>query len=363
MYSNLFSPVRIGGTLIPNRIVLAPINTGLAFNHEVSDQLVDFHVRIASSGVGLTIIGATAVANEGFARPNKLSLDEDNKIEGFARLVNAIKESGSVCAVQLSHAGTRIDSTLCSTELVSPSGVPKTLGGRIPHALSIFEIERIVEQFGLAARRAFAAGVDMVEIQCAHGFLINQFLSPLFNIRVDEYGGDLKSRTRFALEIIRSIKYHTGPLTNLICRISGSELIEGGLDISDMELVAKWFQDEGVQAIDVSGGIQRLDTTPGLDRPPAVYSEFASRIKRNVTIPVLVAGRITTLDIAERVILDQKADLVAMARAFISDPFLIRKTLNREITTIASCTYCGMCNYSGNKQPHIICPLNDYLLH
>lgn len=354
-FPRLFEPGQIAGITLKNRIVMAPMGTRLAQEGAVTDPQIDYYVERAKGGVGLIIIECTYVR----AKPGRPCISGDQFIPGLRRLTDAIHTSGAKVAIQINTNRGRVD----PVEPMSPSGVPHPDTGMRPKILSIDEIEKMVEEFGDAAVRAKKAGFDIIEVHGAHGYLIAEFLSPLTNKRTDKYGGNIQSRTRFAAEVIASIKRKIGNDFPLIFRIGADERVEGGFTIKDAVAVSQILQDAGVHAIDVdSGGTivskewQQLPM--GFPRGPNVH--LAEQIKMAITIPVMVAGRLNDpyAYLAEKTLELGKTDFVCFGRALLADPEFSNKTKENRIKDIRPCISCQYCSDRTLEIKPVTCAVN-----
>ena len=344
---NLFKPITIGTLDLKNRIVL-PAQATLFGNEMglVTDRLINYHIEKAKGGVGLIIIECTCIESpRGRVVPRQLRIDHDKFIIGLSELVDAIHSYGAKVALQLHHAGRATN--LISTDgeqLVSASDVPSLPRGGNPRPLAIPEIEDIIEKFSEGARRAQSCGFDAVEFHGAHGYLIANFLSPLTNKRTDKYGGDLDNRMRFSLEIILRTRMKVGNELPIIFRISGDEFYEGGNTLTETKVIAKNLQHAGVNIINVSGGGEEsfVHTCAPMDLEPGFMVDVAAGIKEAVDIPVIAVGRINDPILADRIIGEGKADLVAIGRALIADPEFPKKALQGRFDDIRPCIACNV---------------------
>ncbi|MBE0447070.1 MAG: NADH:flavin oxidoreductase [Actinobacteria bacterium] len=314
----LFDPIEINGIRLKNRIVMPPmeINKGTP-EGDVTQEIIDHYTQRARGGVGFIIVEHTYVLPNGRLSPRQLGLYTDRQIEGFRRLVDSIHAEGVPCAIQLDHAGSRTTAELIGEQPVSASDMPYPTGGEIPRALSKDEIISIIDAFAKAAIRAKEAGFDGVEIHGAHGFLLNQFASPLTNSRNDEYGIDLAGRMRFPVEVIQAVRESVGSDYLLLYRLGADDMIDRGITIDEGVEMAKLIVNAGVKAVDVSGG---LGGSRPADMKPGHFVPQAARVKQAVGVPVIAVGLITTGELADDIIRDGEADLVAVGRALLKNP-------------------------------------------
>lgn len=343
--SKLFEPVRIGNVEIRNRLVMPPMNTNLAtVDGSVTQRTIEYYRERARGGVGLVIVEGAYVHRLGKGSSHQISLTNDDKIPGLNKLARAIHSEGARAAVQLFHGGRQSPSMILGTQPVSASDVPCMLLGEKPRPLTLKEIEETIDAFGDATRRIKDAGFDIVEIHAAHGYLINQFLSPLTNLRKDIYGGDFAGRTRFLLDIIQRIKKKARENFPIICRMNGDDYFEGGLTLADAKKIAQVIEKAGVNAIHVSGGIydsKNMESTAPMWLPRGFMVPLAHGIKEVVKIPVIAVGRIHDIKLAEEIVEKGEADLVSMGRALITDPEFPRKAMEHRLGEIRPCIACN----------------------
>ena len=286
----------------------------------------------AVGGAGLIIAEATAVVPEGRITYGDLGIWQDAHIEPLRRIAAFLKAQGSVPGIQLAHAGRKASCHLPwdggkaiapgqpnGWQVVAPSAVPFLEGDPLPQALTVDAIERLVNAFAAAARRALDAGFEVLEIHGAHGYLINEFLSPLANQRTDEYGGSFENRTRFALAVIRSVRSEIGPEVPLFLRISATDWMPDGWTIEDSVELAKLAAEAGVDLIDCSsGGIAsaaKIAVGPGYQVP------LARQIRADAGIATGAVGMITTPQQADAILTSGEADLIFLAREMLRDPY------------------------------------------
>jgi 2,4-dienoyl-CoA reductase-like NADH-dependent reductase (Old Yellow Enzyme family) len=234
MQNTIFSPVNVGKLTISNRLVIPAMVMGFCGNDgTATERYIAYHQAKAKGGWGLIITEDYAVDPVGIGNPNIPGLWEDKQIESHSKLTRAVHNANGKIVAQIYHAGRQTSSKLTGCQPVAPSAIPCPVMQEQPRELTLYEIEDVVEKFGDCAYRARLAGFDGVEIHGAHGYLVNQFISPVTNKRVDKYGGNLLNRMRFALEIIANIREKAGLDFPIIFRISAQELVPGGITIGD----------------------------------------------------------------------------------------------------------------------------------
>ena len=304
---------------IANRLVMPPMATAKAEpDGKVSQALLDYYAEKSRGGyLSLIIIEHSYIAPEGKASENQLSVSDDTVIPGIRKLADVIHSNGSRTAMQINHAGSAAQKEVIGTTPLAPSAVANPRRGDMPRAMSRPEISDIVTTFKNAARRVKEAGFDAVEIHSAHGYLLNQFLSPLTNMRTDEYGGDIANRIRIHLQIIESVRLAVGPDFPIQVRLGASDYTEGGTTIEDSKIAARAFEKAGVDIIHISGGFVGY-TPPGL-LGQGFFAPLSEAIKSVVSIPVILTGGITEIEAAEKFLAGKKADLIGVGRAVLQD--------------------------------------------
>jgi len=368
----LFEPVKIGKLELKNRMIMPALNTkfGTEFG-AVSERLIDFYVERAKGGVSLIVIENTCIDwPVGKAGTSPIRADEWKFVHGLHDLAEAVHPYGVKIATQLQHTG-RQGSSLTSAEgqqLVAPSAIPcLPTGGEMPRELTIEEIEGLIGKFVMGATLTKAAGFDAVEIQGAHGYLITQFMSPYTNKRTDEYGGDFEGRMKFALRIVEGVRLAVGPDFPIIIRLNGDEHIEGGLTLEDSKLIAQRLESAGVDALSISAGIYESlpwysRIFPAMGMPAGCNVPLAAEIKKVVNIPVIVAGKLGNPLLAEEVLKEGKADLIAMGRPLLADPELPKKAAEGRLDDIRPCLSCNEgCGGSSSHMWRVSCVVNPAL--
>jgi NADPH2 dehydrogenase len=295
------------------------MQTGRAsFEGAVTNRLINFYVRRAIH-TGLPIVEHSYVAPNGKIGPKQLSIHDDASVAGFEKLAKALHEVGAPAVVQISHAGGVTNKRVIGTEPAGPSPREKS------RMLEASEVYGLVDDFALAAQRAVKAGFDGVELHGAHGYLLNQFFSPLFNRREDEFGGSLEKRMRFPLLVAEKVRRCLGDRL-LLYRLGSDDLAPMGTHIEDSIVFAQRLVSAGVDILDVSGGMCGSEPRQ-LRQVKGYFVPQATAIKKAVNVPVIGVGGITEAEFADKLVQDGKVDLVAVGRAFWSDSQWAEKAL------------------------------------
>jgi 2,4-dienoyl-CoA reductase-like NADH-dependent reductase (Old Yellow Enzyme family)/thioredoxin reductase len=360
----LFSPFSIKGIQLKNRIVMPGLASFLIDNNgDISDATVEHYRRRAGGGPAMIIVEASAVSAEGVVSNHQAQIHDDRFIEGFSRIAAVIKSEGSVPAVQIHHGGRQTSIKVIGRKPLAPSPIPcPTIRGEV-EPLSIDGIQEIVQKFGDAAERARQAGFELIEIHGAHGYLINQFLSKISNIREDEYGGDTVGRSRFAIEIVETLRKRLGPDFPLSFKISAQEFVPGGLTVKESIEILKYLVTAGVDVVQVSAG---NDITPEwicqpMFMPKACLADSADQIKKALNIPVMAVGRINDPAVANQVLINGQADLVCIGRGLLADPEMPNKAREGRLDEIRTCIACNTCMESIFRKGRIECLVNPML--
>lgn len=345
-FSHLFEPIQIGKTTVKNRIFMPPLSTNLADKGYVTDALVEHYSNRARGGVGLIVTEVTTVEPTYTYLPGDMSIYDDSYIPGWKKLVDAVHKYDTKILSQLFHPAYMAFPVPGTPQLIAPSNVGPYYAKSAPRAVTVEELHVLVRQFGEAALRFKKAGGDGVEIQCAHAHgLLGGFLTPLYNKRTDEYGGDINGRLRLTLEVIREVRKQCGDDFIIDVRISGDEYSEGGLTLNDMIYVSKQLEKEGVDFLHVSGGntIKRGSSMPAPGTSPAPHAHASEEIRKNVHIPVATVARINEPWVAEELIADGKADICMIGRANLCDSEFANKAREGRTDDIRPCIGCGRC--------------------
>lgn len=313
-----FSNYKIKNMKLKNRIVMPPM---CMYSTDNSGMVRDFHKihygARAIGGVGLILLEATAVESRGRISSNDLGIWSDEHILGLKDIVNNVKSYGAAVGIQLAHAGRKCGAD--NEEIIAPSPVPFSSEFKNPVEMNKKDIDIVIDAFREGARRANDAGFDVIEIHAAHGYLIHQFLSPLSNLRNDEYGGDTKKRTRFLKEILNEVKKVWPDEKPIFIRVSASDYTEGGIDIDEMVNIINEIKDL-VDVVHVSSGglvLAKMNVFPGYQ------VKFSEIIKEKCKIPTIAVGLIKDLDHVEEILWNNRADLVALGRELLREPFWV----------------------------------------
>ena len=313
----LLDPLEVKGLMLKNRIVMPPMHTGLATTEgAVTDRLVQHYVS-RSEALALVVIEHSYVSLTGKLSDRQLGIHDDGLVSGLERLSSSIHATGTPVVVQINHAGRSASVDLTGMQPLAPSRSESA------RELLVEEIEALTEAFTAAAERAIKAGFDGVEVHGAHGFLLNQFFSPLANRRRDEYGGSLEKRMRFPLEVVRNVRKRIGGRL-LLYRLGSDDMDPTGTRIEDSQRFAVKLEEAGVDIIDVSGGLcgSRPEELQGKQ---GYFVPQAQQIKQVVDMPVIGVGGIVDAKYAERLVREERVDLVAVGRELLKDPDWAKK--------------------------------------
>lgn len=350
-YPNLFTPLRLRGVELPNRLVMAPMSTELGgLEGEVTPAMIAFYRERALGGMGLIIVEYTCVdPDTGRAHEYQLTLDDRKNLDGHRRLVRTVHDAGAKIFMQIQHCGQY------ANRKVLPGGMPvgpsDIFSKRDPEqmtcrGLTSEEIAKLVISFGNTAALAVEAGYDGVELHGAHGYLLTQFMSPLGNKRDDEWGGDAERRLAFPLAVIRSVREKLGELP-LVYRLSADEFRPGGLTIDDMEEIAPRLVEAGADALHVSMG---WGVGPAFEKvvepmsmPEGWRIPYAARIRAATGVPVIAVGQIRWPETGEQAVASGDADLIALGRPMLTDPEWANKAKAGRRDLIRPCTSCNWC--------------------
>ncbi|MGI9823193.1 NADH:flavin oxidoreductase/NADH oxidase [Agromyces sp. Marseille-Q5079] len=336
----LFRPITIRGLTIRNRVWVPPMCQYSVT--ELDGVPHDWHLvhlgSMAAGGAGLVIAEATAVSPEGRISDHDTGIWDDAQVAAWSRITRFIRAQGAAAGIQLAHAGRK--ASVWAEFLRRSGSQPLDEGGwptvsasaqafdgfREPIALDERGIRRVVEDFRAGARRAIDAGFDLVEVHAAHGYLVHQFLSPLSNLRTDEWGGDLEGRARLLLEIVRAVRAEVGEHVPVFVRFSATDWVEGGWDEAQTSTVARWCQEAGADFFDISTGglVAHADIPVG----PGYQAGHAEYVGEHADVPVSAVGRITNARHADDLVASGGADAIMFGKAMLRDPHFALRAAN-----------------------------------
>ncbi|MDD3746324.1 MAG: NADH:flavin oxidoreductase [Anaerostipes sp.] len=324
-------PIRINQIELKNRLVMPPMATSSTKDGRVNEKILNYYSEKSAGGyIGLIITEHSYVNAQGIANPGQMSISRDSDIEGLAQLVQVIHQNGTKVIAQINHAGSAASRKVTGMVTISASAVLNEgltgKNGELPEAMTKEQIAQIIEDFSAAARRAKKAGFDGVEIHSAHGYLLNQFYSPLTNKREDEYGvATMEGRLKLHHEIIQAVRETVGNDFLVALRLGGCDYTEGGSTIEDSVAAAVLLESYGIDLLDVSGGMNGYMIRDSKD--PGYFSDMTEQIKKKAAIPVVLTGGITDIDSAEELLITGKADLIGVGRAILKDSLWAKKMM------------------------------------
>ncbi|MCM3585586.1 NAD(P)/FAD-dependent oxidoreductase [Mesobacillus maritimus] len=366
-YEHLFSKGKVGTLELKNRVVMTAMGIGLAnLDGTASDEIIKYYEERAKGGVGLIVTEVTRVNDDhGVGGTRQLSVTKDIHIKPLRKLVDTVHQYGTKLFLQLHHPGRQTASALIGDQpVVAPSAIPCGVMQQETRELTTGEIESLVQDFVIGAKRAKAAGVDGIQLHAAHGYLITQFLSPYTNKRTDKYGGSFENRMRFLAEIILGIREECGdyPLT---VRLTVDEFLstigvqEKGLELEEGVKIVQAIEKLGIDAIDVSSGnYETMNTVvEPTSYPQGWRTHLSQAIKDAVNIPVIAANVIRKPEFAEELLANNTIDFVGIGRGLLADPEWVNKVANgreAEIRNCISCLHCFESIFAG----HVECAVN-----
>jgi 2,4-dienoyl-CoA reductase-like NADH-dependent reductase (Old Yellow Enzyme family) len=361
MSRSLFDSITIGSLRLPNRLVRSATWEGLcAADGRPTERLLELYRKLARGGVGLIITGYTFIRADGRQLPGKMGIDCDELIEPLREMTAAVHAAGGKIFCQLVHAGAQTTAKVIGATPLAPSAVAAPNYPEMPREVSLAEIDELVAAFAAGALRAQAAGFDGVQLHGAHGYLINQFLSPLMNRRGDAYGGSLGGRMRFLEEVYQAVRREVGPDYPVTIKLTAADHLPGGLEFGEAMQVAQRLAELGIDAIEVSSGT----AASGKETPvrqdivtaeqEAYNAVYARRLKAAVNVPILLVGGLRSGAVLRRLLEEGEADLFSLARPLIREPDLINRWRAQEDYR-ATCISCNGCFRPAYKGEGIYC--------
>ncbi len=359
--AEMFQEAAINSMAMRNRLVRSATWEGMcAADGRPTEKLCRHLQKLAAGGVGLIITGFAFVRPDGKQLPGKMGIHTDDYASEFQDLARAVHEAGAKVAVQLVHAGGQTSSANAGRQPLAPSAVKVDQFPEMPAELSREQIELIVAAFADGARRARSWGFDAVQLHGAHGYLINQFLSPLTNRRTDEYGGQVDHNTRFALEVYNRVRQAVGPDFPVMIKLNAADHLDGGLSLDAAIYTATKLDAAGIDAIEVSSGtpvsgnLGPVRTRIRTPEKEAYNLDLACRVKAAVTCPVISVGGFRSFEVAENVVKQAGVDFIAMSRPLIREPDLPNRWLAGDRRP-ARCISCNGCFKPGREEGGIYC--------
>ncbi|NLD36219.1 MAG: NADH:flavin oxidoreductase [Desulfatiglans sp.] len=360
--TTIFEETGIKGLKIKNRLVRSATWEGMCDpDGRPTEKLISLYRGLTDGGIGLLISGYTFVRPEGKQLAGALGINSDAFKEEYKRVVKTVHDAGGTIAIQLVHAGGQAIPDNAGGELVAPSAVMVAHYQAKPRALSFTEIKELINAFGEGAYRAREYGFDAVQLHAAHGYLLNQFMSPHANLRKDEYGGEIENRSRFVIEVYQKVRANVGDDFPVMIKMNCADNMDGGLQIDDGLYVAKRLSDAGIDAIEVSSGNSASGIKYGplrmrVNRPEkeAWNMPYAREVKKIVNCPVMVVGGFRSYEICEKAVKEDAIDYVTMSRPLIREPDLAARWKSGD-TTKARCISCNRCFKPGAEEGGIYC--------
>ena len=359
--ATLFEQTAINGMTLRNRLVRSATWEGMCEQDgRPTEKLINCYRDLAQGGIGLIVSGYTFIRPDGKGLPGKMGIHTDGFASDFEKLTRTVHDPGGKIAVQLVHAGAQTKASYAGRQPLAPSAIQVDQFPEMPAELTKDEISDIVLAFGDGAHRAKAWGFDGVQLHGAHGFLINQFLSPLTNRRTDKYGGSIDNRSRFLLEVYLKVRESVGNNYPVFIKLNASDNLDGGLEIDDAVYAAKRLAEAGIDAIEVSAGTPASgEENPAREKilkpeKEAYNLPLARRIKEAVDCPVIVVGGFRSYEIAEKTVKEDGMDYIAMARPLIREPALADRWLQGDRSR-AKCISCNSCFMPGLEEGGIYC--------
>jgi 2,4-dienoyl-CoA reductase-like NADH-dependent reductase (Old Yellow Enzyme family) len=358
--NHLFEPANIGPMTLRNRFVRSATWEAMAgADGAVTPRLVDTIAALARGGVGLIISSHAYVSPEGQAGPGQIGVHQDDLLPGLKQMAAAAHDYGAKMLLQLAHAGYLAAYHLTGLAPFAVCAAVK-LDDISRRELALPDLQALVGAFAAAALRAKTAGFDGVQIHCAHGYLLNQFLSPLFNQRTDEYGGAVPNRTRVHLEILRAVRQAVGQDFPVLIKLNARDHAEGGLELTDSVEAAALMEASGLDALELSSGMTKFArfgsarTGVGNRKKEAYNQEEARIFRQRLRIPLILVGGIRSLPVAERLVAEGVCDFISMSRPFIREPDLINRWQSGDRRK-AACTSDNLCYGPARRGEALYC--------
>ncbi|MCF3165557.1 NADPH-dependent 2,4-dienoyl-CoA reductase [Streptomyces violaceoruber] len=337
-YPNLLSPLDLGFTTLPNRVLMGSMHIGLEEAERGFERMAAFYAERARGGVGLIVTGGIAPSERACSFPGGAKMTTEAEAEQHREITSAVHAAGGRIAMQILHFGRYAH----HPDLVAPSALKAPISGFTPNALTDEQVEETVEEFVRAAELARHAGYDGVEIMGSEGYLINEFIVSATNHRTDRWGGGYENRIRFPVEIVRRVRERVGPDFILIYRLSMLDLVPGGSTLEEVVTLAKEIEAAGATIINTGiGWHEARIPTIATSVPRAAFTWVTEKVRGAVSVPLVTSNRINTPEVAEEVLASGRADMVSMARPFLADPEFVAKAAADRADAINTCIGCN----------------------
>jgi len=346
--SMLFKPGTIGNLNIKNRFVRSATHDNTCdAKGFVTEKTLEIYRDVARGQVGLIITGHAYVDERGIPSFSMMGIDNEDKVEGLSKIVNAVHAAGSLVFVQINHGGRNTRPDLANGDIFAPSAVPHRVFRNIPKALSKNQIQELIDKFAQATLRAKQAGFDGVQFHAAHGYLISQFHSPFTNKRKDEFGGSLENRTRFLHNIVKASRNLVGKDYPLIMKVNSQDFLKDGFSLEDSSWLAGMAADFGLDAIEISGGVMESQSKItkrkiATEDEEAYFKEAAELYKTKTSLPIILVGGLRSLSIMDLLLEGKISDFISLCRPLIHDPSFVKKLMDGTVDK-SDCMSCSKC--------------------
>lgn len=338
LYPTLLSPLDLGFTTLPNRVLMGSMHIGLEEAERGFERMAAFYAERARGGVGLMVTGGIAPSERACSFPGGAKMTTEAEAEQHREITSAVHAAGGRIAMQILHFGRYAH----HPDLVAPSALKAPISGFTPNALTDEQVEETIEEFVRAAELAQLAGYDGVEIMGSEGYLINEFIVSATNHRTDRWGGSYENRIRFPVEIVRRVRERVGSDFILIYRLSMLDLVPGGSMLEEVVTLAKEIEAAGATIINTGiGWHEARIPTIATSVPRAAFTWVTERVRGAVSVPLVTSNRINTPEVAEEVLASGRADMVSMARPFLADPEFVAKAAAGRADAINTCIGCN----------------------
>lgn len=365
-YEKMFTPIRIGNMEVKNRLVVAPMDLDLCDpDHKFNDDYIHYMALRARGGWGMLFTEGTVIDPLGFASSRMAGIYNDDFIPQLKKLTDEVHKYGAKLLIQIHHVGAKAFQSVIGEQAVSASSLRSDWTNEIPRELTTEEVYQLIEKFGDGAVRAKKAGADGVEVHGGHRYLVAQFMSPVYNKRVDEFGGNFENRMRFAVEIIKNIKKKAGNDFPVIFRMGDMEGRGGGRTVDESRMIARVIEDAGADAIDITTDRDEYHLCAPAAVPHGFILSNVEEIKKSVSVPIIGVGRIHDPMMVEDALLCGKTDMISMGRQSIADSEWPNKVAEGRLNEIAPCIGClqGCVGYRHPADPDMTtsCMVNPFV--